>query len=79
MVLRKRAIRRYVMIALAMGTIGFLVMLVEEMLDYSDEDQRLHHHAPYTAGQGGAGARQGLSPDDIKRLKHAADMLGVGR
>ena len=89
--LRKRAMRRYVMIALAMGTVGFLMMLVEEMFDHSDEHIKAHDDWPFAGErsspspfsdhppkkQSGGGTQQNLSPEDLKKMKKAAEMLGI--
>jgi len=86
----KRMLKLYLMIALAMGTVGFLIMMVEEGLDYKDErssassefSDDVQPPSIFSSGadgkkkQGGESG-QNLSPEQMKQMKQAAEMLGI--
>ncbi|MDQ6964965.1 MAG: hypothetical protein Q9M13_08620 [Mariprofundales bacterium] len=87
---RKRMLKRYMMIALLMGTVGFLIMVVEELLDYSEERSGEHigfsddvpnaSHSALGEQQGrdsGRPSSQQLTPEQIQKMKRAAEVLGI--
>jgi len=84
---RKRAIKRYTMLALIMGTVGFLMMLVEEMVDYQEKaslstspfsDERapssLFSSDPGRQQNGGGSSQKNLS---VEQMQEAAKTLGI--
>jgi len=86
----KRMLKRYMMIALIMGTVGFLFMMIEEGLDSKDErssassafSDDVQPPSIFSSGvdgkkkQGGESG-QNLSPEQMKQMKQAAEMLGI--
>jgi len=86
---KKRAIKRYVMIALIMGTVGFLMMLVEEAFDQHEkpiqssgfeDDQTppsIFSSDRTQQRKKGDSSSQGLDVEQLKKMKKAAEMLGI--
>ncbi|MDX8412826.1 MAG: hypothetical protein R8J85_01955 [Mariprofundales bacterium] len=86
----KRMLKRYMMIALIMGTVGFLFMLVEEAMDHNEERSSASSafsddvQAPSIFSSGADGKKQqggesgqNLNPEQVKQMKQAAEMLGI--